>query len=279
MRLPALVAVLSLASCLVPSAHAAESYDNCTNTITSLPTVISSQGVWCMKSDLSSSLASGSVISVQTNNVTIDCNGFKLGGLGAGAGTAANGIRADSRLNVRIRNCQIRGFAYGLILTGGAGHLVEGNRFDGNRTTSIYVSADASMIRGNVIVDTGGAEPGQVASGIFVGGRTHVVDNTIDGTVPSGTNIPAYGIWVNDPTSIVGNRIGGIVHSGTAVSRGIFVNGSHVLIKDNFIDGGDVANSMGVACANETTIARDNSVVDAVDGVNGCYSLDNVFMP
>ena len=40
-------------------------------------------------------LAGGAAITIATNNVTIDCNGFKLGGLSAGPSTFANGIQAS----------------------------------------------------------------------------------------------------------------------------------------------------------------------------------------
>src|SRR4249920_3466180 len=81
------------------SAHAAQSYDNCTGFITSLPAVITTQGTWCLKQDLATTVTSGSAITINTNNVTIDCNDFKLGGLGAGLATLANGIYSLNRVN------------------------------------------------------------------------------------------------------------------------------------------------------------------------------------
>ena len=81
--------VLLLFLCGPRAAHAAQSYDNCTGFITSVPAVISTQGTWCLKQDLATAIASGNAISVNANNVTLDCNDFKLGGLAAGAGTVA----------------------------------------------------------------------------------------------------------------------------------------------------------------------------------------------
>src|SRR4249920_1444376 len=80
-------------------AHAAQSYDNCTGFITSLPATISTQGTWCLKQDLATAVTTGSAILINTNNVTIDCNDFKLGGLGAGLATLANGIYSLNRVN------------------------------------------------------------------------------------------------------------------------------------------------------------------------------------
>src|SRR4029078_12340445 len=90
----------ALAASAPRSAHAAESYDNCSGFITSLPAVISTQGTWCFKQDLATAITSGNAISINTNNVTLDCNDFKLGGLAAGAGTMTYGVAATSRVNV-----------------------------------------------------------------------------------------------------------------------------------------------------------------------------------
>ena len=61
---------------------------NCTP-ITALPAVITHPGVYCFTGDLITSMPSGSAIDIQANNVVLDLNGFKLGGLGAGTGTTA----------------------------------------------------------------------------------------------------------------------------------------------------------------------------------------------
>ena len=82
---------------------------NCTP-ITTLPAVITVQGVYCFKGNLATAMASGNAIDIQTNNVVLDLNGFKLGGLSAGLGTNTFGIYALDRQNITIRNGTIRGF-------------------------------------------------------------------------------------------------------------------------------------------------------------------------
>src|SRR6266851_7708628 len=52
--------------------------------LTTLPAVITVQGVHCLTGDLSTPAASGSAIDIQVNNVVVDLNGFTLSGLGAG---------------------------------------------------------------------------------------------------------------------------------------------------------------------------------------------------
>ena len=96
--LACLLAVAAAAGPTMPAARAAESYDSCRGTITSLPTTITTQGTWCLKGDLATALDSGVIITVATSNVTIDCNGFKIGNLAAGEDTQTTGIHADGWL-------------------------------------------------------------------------------------------------------------------------------------------------------------------------------------
>src|SRR4029079_7326065 len=111
---------------ITPDALAAQSYDNCTGYITVLPAIISTQGTWCLKQDLATAITSGAAITINTNNVTIDCNNFKLGGLAAGLGTNAYGVFANNRFNATVRHCNVRGFYVGVFLAGasGGGHAV-----------------------------------------------------------------------------------------------------------------------------------------------------------
>src|SRR5262249_41325240 len=88
---------------------------NCT-AITSLPAVITAQGIYCCIDHLSTAITSGNAIDIQTNNVILDLNGFKLGGLAAGPGTQAVGIHALDRQNLTIKNGTIRGFLRGIHL-------------------------------------------------------------------------------------------------------------------------------------------------------------------
>ena len=90
---------------------------DCTN-ITAIPATISTQGVYCLKQHESAALASGAAITINVNNVTLDCNEFKIGNLAAGSGTNATGVQASGRINVTVRNCGIRGFRTGVRLRG-----------------------------------------------------------------------------------------------------------------------------------------------------------------
>jgi hypothetical protein len=138
-------------------AAAAESYDGCVGFIDALPATITTQGTWCLRQDLDTSATSGNVIEIQINNVTIDCNGFRMRGSGGGPSTTATGIYAAGRLNITIRHCTIRGFSLGIQVAAGSGVIVENNLLDQSRFVGINTSGAGSIVRGNIVTNSGGA--------------------------------------------------------------------------------------------------------------------------
>ena len=270
----ALLSVLALLACAKP-AHAAQSYDNCAGTITSLPAVINSQGTWCMKQHLATAIASGNAITVNTNNVTIDCNDYKLGGLAAGAGTQAVGIYANAHSNVTVRHCNIRGFLRGLFFLGtGAGHVVEDNRFDGNTYFGIIVAGDGSVIRRNRVTDTGGTTVATIAAAIYGEGNVDILDNTVSGiAATTGSNADAWGIeTVNDPNGrVIGNGVAGLVHDGTGKVYGIMMFGpGHLVLRDNDLSGDGSVGSVGINCYDSQGTAKDNVTTGFATGIYAC---------
>ena len=273
MRTALLPVVCTLALAATP-ARAAESYDNCAGTITSLPAVIDTQGVWCLKSDLSTAITTGEAIRVEANNVTIDCNGFKIGGLAGGTATGAWGINANLVLNTTIRGCNVRGFFYAVVLGGGGGHVVEDNRFDGSTFAGLYSSSDGVTIQRNQFVDTGGSTIISTAYGMHVSGFSHIADNSIFGVSASGGST-AIGISMTSPGSIVDNRVSGVT-SPTGLAHGIAVQNNYGLVADNYIYGNVGQTDTGIHCSNTSTIARNNSIAETVTGITNCASFGNV---
>ena len=262
------------------AAQAAESYDNCAGFIDALPAVVSSQGMWCLRNDVNFAAGSGDAIRVLANNVTIDCNGFKVGGLSAGAGTAAVGIAAVERHNITVRNCSVRGFYRGIFLSGieGSGHLVEDNRLDGNTYNAIRVDGDGSMVRRNLATATGGSTQTANAVGISVNGGVDVLGNLVSGVSANpvgagdGTGILAGGTPVG---SIGGNRIVELAGGATGSIDGIRVTGSRAVVRGNQLDGDSGAGTgtgAGLRCDDETVRAKDNSVIGFSDALLGCGS-------
>jgi parallel beta-helix repeat protein len=271
----ALLCLLPLPVWITP-AHAAQSYDNCTGFITSLPAVISGQGTWCMKQDLATAITTGAAITINTNNVTIDCNDYKLGGLAAGVGTQAKGLYANAQTNLTARHCNIRGFEFGVQFVGsGSGHLIEDNRFDGNTHTGIYVSGDGSMIRHNRISDTGGSTVVPSAVAIDTSGDVDIVENTVSGlAATSGSNQNAYGIYVSNSSNgrISGNDVGGLVHDGiSGVIYGIISNSTgHIILRGNNVSGDGSTGSYGLSCNDSLGTAKDNVTTGFATAIQLC---------
>ena len=258
------------------AAQAAESYDNCTGFITSLPAVINTQGTWCLNKDLATAITSGDAIFIQTNNVTLDCNNFKLGGLAAGVGTGATGIHAYNLSNITVRHCNVRGFFYGLYFEGtlGGHHAVEDNRFDTNTYIGVQVNGDGSVIRRNRIFDTGGTTWTPNAIAIDTTDSVDVLDNTVSGVAATaGLNGNVYGIFTmsNTDARISNNGIRGLAKDGTGTITGIHNQASDRLtMRDNDLVGDGSAGSIGLTCNNNFAHSRDNGITGFGVGINNC---------
>jgi parallel beta-helix repeat protein len=259
-----LLLALPMVLCVAAPARAASSYDACTGFITTLPANITTQGTWCLKSDLATSMSSGEAIIVANNNVTIDCNDFKLGGLSAGAGTMAIGIRSQNRLNTTVRGCNVRGFLVGVLIEGdGSGHLVENNRLDGNTFGGIVVQGDGMQVRGNRVFDTGWGVLPAAAAGITVaGGSADVQDNLVyNVTATAGDGGDAYGVLAQGLSfgRISGNAVRGLAPDdaggGEAVGVQLTAN-LHAAVHDNHV--ANAAGGTGIGCEAGSAIVRDN---------------------
>jgi hypothetical protein len=250
-----LLGLLALFLCSKP-AHAASGYDNCTGFITSVPTVISTPGTWCLKQDVSTAITSGDAISVASDKVTIDCNDFTLDGLAAGSGSAALGIHALNRSRMTVRHCTVRGFYRGIHAEGTGGrHLVEDNHLDRNLLVGIKVEGGNSLIRHNLITRDGAststAAPYSAYGILAFDGATDIVDNTVSGmAVAAATNANVRGIATQNDVqgSITGNTIRGLTPDITGNVGGIVGNeSSPMVIRDNQVVG-DNHPGIGVEC-------------------------------
>jgi hypothetical protein len=254
--------VLLFASLAMPAAARAETYHTCAGFIDSIPTVITTQGVWCLRKDLSTNLTSANAIDIRTSNVTIDCNGFKLGNLGAGTGTNSTAISGYGQLsNLTVRNCNIRGFSSGIAIYGndpGSGHLVEDNLLDQNTGSGIYLIGYSSIVRHNRVFDTGGRPGSDRASAISTTGDA--IDNIVDGIsgAPDVANFSAYGIYaggvgssVQDGVVVEGNHLRNLISKGTGEAQGIVIASYAAWIRNNSLvePAGAVMNGKGVYCS------------------------------
>lgn len=274
-----MMGILLFALLLLPrQALAAESYDNCTGFIDSVPATINTQGVWCLRKNLSTAIDTGYAINITANNVTIDCNDFKIGGLGGGAGTNTYGVYASNRANATVRRCNIRGFYYGVALFG-SGHVVEDSRFDGNTYAAVFVQGDGSTVRNNQVRDTGGSTfTTGSATGIIAYDGVDLIENAVSGVDPSdyNGNGHAYGILTRGYAaggSVVGNRVRGLAPLGTGLAYGIYNEGSSRLImRGNDVAGVGSLESIGLYCEDNRATARDNVINGFALPVSTCFS-------
>src|SRR5262245_11404776 len=226
---------------------------NCTP-ITSLPAVIAVQGVYCLTGDLSTAITTGAAIDIQTNNVVLDLNAFKLGGFAAGLATQATGIHALNRQNITIKNGTIRGFVQGVLLDDAGtsqGHVVEDIRADGNTFRGIDVRGWRNIVRNNLVMSTGGCTScgaNADATGIFVNGSgTRVLNNDVITVTKQGAGI-ATGIRFDAALAglAINNRI-------TVADKGIdFGGGSSGKYRDN------VTSDVTTPFTNGTNIGNNN---------------------
>ncbi len=220
----------------------AQAPDNCTPIVT-VPFTISSSGVYCLTGNLGTNITSGAAIEIAANNVTLDFQGYRLGGRTAGPDTIAAGVAAVGQRNIVVRNGTIRGFGVGIVLVEGelvplggpiesssSGHLVENNIIDLSSQGGILIGGVGVTVRNNqvintqreggtvspppIILDPDSTKPQAIAPGAFRPrgiSVTNARDSLIEGNLVSGTYSPngAYGIEVaqSSGVNVLGNTV------------------------------------------------------------------------
>jgi hypothetical protein len=209
--------------------------------VTSLPATISTQGIFCLTGNLATNIASGNAITITANNVTLDLNGWKVGGQAAGTATLATGIYTTAA-NVTIVNGIVRGFGTG-IYRGGRGAVLRDMLIDQNINLGIYINGEGALIEHNRVVDTGGS---------------------------AGTNVNVAGIFADSGSigaRISNNMISGLTSSGSGSEWGIIANGPNATLRDNVLSdsarptGG--GNSLGINPSKSSAVV--NNIVSNFD--------------
>lgn len=190
--------------------------------ISSLPFTISQSGSYYLTGDL---IASGTGITVNSNDVTIDLMGYTISG-GSGFGIYMNG-----RSNVEIRNGTIRDFASSGIYEGstfGEGHRFINVRVISNGSYGIYLNSKANLIKDSTAVGNG-------STGIYAYRGSTVIHNTAYDNGGTGitagdgstvTNNTAYnngntGIYTGGGSTVTGNTARYNQNYGIYVSNGL----------------------------------------------------------
>jgi hypothetical protein len=194
--------------------------------ISGVPFIIGSPGEYCVTADLASAQASGGLITVTADNVTIDFQGHSMDGTSAGVLTHAYGIDGRDRHGITVRNGLFVGLYVGVHLDviGTSGdHLVEDNRFTQNRFKAIMIDGTNLVIRRNLVMDGGGGgnhPDGLSACENQFNGSVQAYNNTVVniGTAvdesPDGMMLYCY------DSVAIGNRVVNAADSGISLAAG-----------------------------------------------------------
>lgn len=278
-------AALLLLSAAAPAG--AETFATCDHFINAVPATLSSAGVYCLVQDVITGVTTGAAITVASNNVTLDCNGYKIGGMAAGPDTEAIGVSIDgggglgTRANFLMRNCSVRGFATGLWSRGAPGLVIEDNRFEQIRKTGVdLIYPPGFILRRNLISDTGG--PGSHIAVNASGDGGEVSDNLIRNTYSTDGG-SAYGLVGGNCRGCVisGNRILGLAGgNNTGMTLGPSgINAEELRVVGNTITRLDGVGT-GFAGIQADGLCKDNTINGSFSIAVGCEaSAGNLINP
>ncbi len=180
-------------------------------------------------------------IEVLTDGITIDLNGFTLGG----PDKTDFGIDLAGRSNVTIRNGAIRGFGTGINIANGAGNRIIGVDLPLNLIGISVATSNENVLKNNTVVSSGTGTKGiALASAdqtVITGNTVQSVIDPIDLDGSSDSNsivanhvTDANGTAVRMATGSVGNTVKGNLIE--RVGDGIGATGTNHVITENRIE-------------------------------------------
>jgi hypothetical protein len=217
-----------------------------------VPYTIAAPGRYCVQQDLTTAIADGNAITIAADSVVLDLQGFTLDGSGGGPATLADGVYAEGRSSVAVRNGTVRGFHRGIVLEdGGPGSRVEGIQAEASTFAGIWTAGEAVQVKRNRVTNTGRSDGEWTPVGIFVKGPgARLLDNEVVDTVApeGGGSVSVLQLSEAAGAVVRGNRIAN--GTGTRDATGIDVVGSiDVLVLENRLTGLD----FGIVFESEST--------------------------
>jgi hypothetical protein len=277
-RVLATCALAQLACVVIAApAHAADRTQSCRGFITQPGTTLDAPGTWCLGQDLDVSGRSSDLIVIAADDVTLDCNGFRLDGMATGTTPSGRAIHALNRQRATVRNCRITGFTHGIHLNisigRAGGHRILDNDLADIRDIGILATGDGTVVQRNRITRVGVA-PG--ATGISTRYNVDVVDNTITGV--DATYNQARGILTdaNQGGSIRGNRVRGVRADADGAFAIRNLDSTRLVVRDNVLVGDLAVGSTDVQCPGLTDRVRDNVIKGFDLSVAGCSDDGNL---
>ena len=213
----------------------------------------------------------GNGITISSNDVTLDLNGFSVTGTVADS-SQAHGFGINVSLNpahnIVIRNGVVREWNYGVTADGAHQSRIEGvralnNNWDGIRggsDTTITDSSSASNLEYGIVSFGGTVQhsevDGNTKAGIFVTDNAVVTDNSVH-------NGLGDGIDVANNEDVEGNSV--VANAG----QGIVSSGDTDVIKDNLVK---ASGTNGINVLNSSTV-EGNTVVGNNASASGASGL------
>ena len=233
-----ILGLLLLSSVTGLPALAGQGRDNCTGYIDAVPANVTTGGIWCLRKNLTTSTPSGGVLMFTGNNVTLDCNGYRIEHTDVSNNAQALVLTGNNSV---VRHCDIRSFYRGVSVSGSGG-LVEDNRFLQTGYLPIYVQSAGGIIRRNHVFGVGNHDSNNGAvTAVVAYGSGDVIDNVIDTVTPranaSGNASPTALYLYIVSGQVSGNRIRNLVPLGTGAAVGIESWGGYPYMSRNHIVG------------------------------------------
>ena len=196
-----LACALLVVSLLHGGAASAETL-TCTD-ITTLPYTISAAGNYCLNKDFTQAFT-GSAITINTNQVVLDCNDHFINQTGT---AAVSGIFHGNRTNVTVRNCGVINFTRGITIVETAVGASRNNRVEHNdvrksKIAGIQVAGSANVIENNRISDNQGGSLsytyGILLSSYNDQGVGNVIRNNVITNIAPSLSVRVAGIYLLD---------------------------------------------------------------------------------
>ncbi len=192
---------------------------------------INSPGSYYVNSNIRTNVTSGPCISIDSNDVSLVCNGKSVTGSGpySDAVPYSYAIYLDGKSNVSISGCELSDFSYGVMAINSTSLNIENNNIYNNTMSGIYFSGTTdSYVSSNKVM---GSSSGQGAIHIGSGSTAdRLSNNTVlsNGEVGITLNASAETVdnnYVNStPTSFLCKGSTGLINSSSALSNKCTVN-------------------------------------------------------
>jgi hypothetical protein len=227
---------------LLPAEALADS-SHCTATITSVPTTLSSAGLYCMNQDFSYA-AAGPAITIAADNVTVDLNGHTLKATRSPGDAEASfdGVAVSGHKYFSIIDGTISGFTIAVFVSDTSKAVAEGGLIANLQIVKspnpMGIFCNGCVVRNNIVTDTHplSSQNTDSAVAILVDGTGNQVtgNHVFELANGSAATFGGAGIELDGSNSTASNNyVANTTFSTTSVLYGVHTTGTNMLVTDN----------------------------------------------